>query len=194
MLRVMKTPVRPTPALQPHRKRPRSDPSPAALTVQGLLSSCNSPAVNSDRPVLAELLLGFVYLSDEIDEALPRFGHTLLRPVGELELAHRSRLTVLQVEGRKCKDGRGDRLENTIKRRSSCDIDCLGNILLFLSNDCCHLILDQWPCLTWSCNVSVSVIVSRSPGNYIFASLHSLSVSLLMEINSASVGAASGQA
>lgn len=90
--------------------------------------------------------------------------------------------------------GRGARRENAIKRRPPRGIDCQGNILLFLSNDCCHLILDQWPRPAWSWNVSVSVIVSRSEGNYIFASLHSLSVSLLMEINSASVGVASGQA
>lgn len=46
------------------------------------------PAVNADWSVLAELLLGFVHLANEIDEALPRFGHALLRPVGKLELTH----------------------------------------------------------------------------------------------------------
>lgn len=47
-----------------------------------------SPAVNTDWSVLAKLLLGFVHLADEIDEALPGFGHALLWPISELELAH----------------------------------------------------------------------------------------------------------
>lgn len=53
------------------------------------------PAVHSDRSVLAELLLGFVHLSDEIDEALSGFWHPLLWPVGELELADCSGLAIL---------------------------------------------------------------------------------------------------
>lgn len=60
------------------------------------MSRCGgSPAVNSDWSVLAELLLGFVHLADEVDEAFPGFGHALLRPIGELELAHCSRLAIL---------------------------------------------------------------------------------------------------
>lgn len=46
------------------------------------------PAVNADWSILAKLLLGFVHLANEIDEALPRFGHTLLWPISELELTH----------------------------------------------------------------------------------------------------------
>lgn len=46
------------------------------------------PAVNTDWSILAKLLLGFVHLADEIDEALPGFGHALLWPISELELAH----------------------------------------------------------------------------------------------------------
>lgn len=45
-------------------------------------------AVNADWSILAKLLLGFVHLANEIDEALPRFGHTLLWPISELELTH----------------------------------------------------------------------------------------------------------
>lgn len=75
-------------------------PHPHHTYSANLFSSCNSPAVNGDWPILAKLLLGFVYLSNEIDKALPRFGHALLRPISELELTHRSRLTILQ-EGRK---------------------------------------------------------------------------------------------
>lgn len=51
-------------------------------------------AVYSDWSVLAELLLGFVHLSDEIDEALSGFWHPLLWPVGELELADCSGLAI----------------------------------------------------------------------------------------------------
>lgn len=79
------------------------------LTSIMLLSSCiqvlilslrctcflSLPAVYSDWSVLAELLLGFVHLSDEIDEALSGFWHPLLWPVGELELADCSGLAVL---------------------------------------------------------------------------------------------------
>lgn len=54
------------------------------------------PAVHRDRSVLAELLLCFVHLADEVDETLSWFGHALLGPVGELELPHRPGLTVLQ--------------------------------------------------------------------------------------------------
>lgn len=56
------------------------------------------PAVHSDWSVLAELLLGFVHLSNEINEALSGFWHPLLWPVGELELADCSGLAVLGDE------------------------------------------------------------------------------------------------
>ena len=46
------------------------------------------------RPLLAELLLGLVDLTDEVDESLARLGHSLLRPVRELELSDGSALSV----------------------------------------------------------------------------------------------------
>ena len=52
----------------------------------------------SDRPVLAELLLGLVHLADEIDETFTRLGDALLGPVGELELAHRWNGVDLQMD------------------------------------------------------------------------------------------------
>lgn len=55
------------------------------------------PAVYSDWSVLSELFLGFVHLSDEIDEAFSRFWHPLLGPVSELELADGSGLAVLET-------------------------------------------------------------------------------------------------
>ncbi len=51
--------------------------------------------MHGDGPVLAELLLGFVHLTDEVDEALSGLGDALLRPVRELELSYRPRLSVL---------------------------------------------------------------------------------------------------
>jgi len=54
--------------------------------------------VYGDWSVLAELFLGLVHLSDEVDESLAGLGNTLLRPVGELELAQRPRLTVLRPQ------------------------------------------------------------------------------------------------
>ena len=45
------------------------------------------PAVDGDWSLLAELLLGLVDLSDEVDESLPGLGYALLRPVREVELA-----------------------------------------------------------------------------------------------------------
>lgn len=53
------------------------------------------PAVYSDWSVLSELLLGFVHLADEINEAFSRFWHPLLGPVSELELADGSGLAIL---------------------------------------------------------------------------------------------------
>lgn len=53
------------------------------------------PAVYSDWSVLSELFLGFVHLSNEINEAFSSFWHSLLGPVGELELADCSGLAVL---------------------------------------------------------------------------------------------------
>ena len=46
------------------------------------------------RPLLAELFLGLVDLTDEVDESLARLGHSLLRPVSELELADGPTLSI----------------------------------------------------------------------------------------------------
>lgn len=59
------------------------------------------PAVYSDWSVLSKLFLGFVHLSDEIDEAFSRFWHPLLRPVSELELADGSGLAILERKKKK---------------------------------------------------------------------------------------------
>lgn len=56
------------------------------------------PAVDRDGSVLSKLLLGFMHLADEVDEALPRFGYALFRPVGELELPHCSGLAILETQ------------------------------------------------------------------------------------------------
>ena len=55
----------------------------------------SSPAVNGDWSVLTELLLGLVHLADEVNESLAGLRDSLFRPVGELELSHGPRLTVL---------------------------------------------------------------------------------------------------
>ena len=55
------------------------------------------PAVDGNGSVLSELLLGFMHLADEVDEALAWLGHALLRPIGEVELPDRSRLAVLDT-------------------------------------------------------------------------------------------------
>lgn len=60
--------------------------------------SFSSPAVYSDWSVLSKLLLGFVHLSNEIYEAFSSFWHSLLWPVGELELADCSGLAILRGE------------------------------------------------------------------------------------------------
>jgi len=52
--------------------------------------SRNVPAVNGDRSVLSELLLGFMNLTDELNERLPAARQTVIRPVSELKLTHRA--------------------------------------------------------------------------------------------------------
>lgn len=52
----------------------------------GQLKTKHSPAVHSDGPILAKLLLGFMDLPNEVNEALACFWYSLLRPVRELEL------------------------------------------------------------------------------------------------------------
>ena len=56
--------------------------------------------MNGDWSVLAELLLGLVHLPDEVDESLTGLGHSLFRPVSEVELTHGPRLTVLYTHTR----------------------------------------------------------------------------------------------
>lgn len=68
------------------------------------------PAVNRDGSVLSKLLLGFMHLANEINEALPRFGHALLRPIGKLELPYCSGLAVLQRQ-EESRDDRKRRLQ-----------------------------------------------------------------------------------
>lgn len=64
-------------------------------------------AVDGDWSVLSELRLRLVDLADEVDEALARRRHSLLRPIGELELTERSRLAVLVYGKRRpCTAGR----------------------------------------------------------------------------------------
>lgn len=58
-----------------------------------------SPAVDSDRSFLSKLLLGFVHLTNEINESFPRFRHTLLWPIRELELPYSAWLSILQDVG-----------------------------------------------------------------------------------------------
>jgi len=53
--------------------------------------------VYGDGTVLAELLLRFMNLPDEVDEPLAGLGDSLFRPVGEVELSDRSRLSVLDT-------------------------------------------------------------------------------------------------
>lgn len=56
-----------------------------------------SAAVDRYRPVLSELLLGFMHLPDKVYETLSGFGHPLFRPVGELELPHSPGLSVPSI-------------------------------------------------------------------------------------------------
>ena len=51
--------------------------------------------MNGDWSVLAELFLGLVHLTDEVDESLTGLGYSLFRPVSKLELTHGPRLAVL---------------------------------------------------------------------------------------------------
>ena len=67
----------------------------AVLAETPLPATGSSPAVDRDGAVLAELLLGLVHLTDEVDEAFPRLWHALLRPVRELKLPDRPRLPIL---------------------------------------------------------------------------------------------------
>jgi len=59
------------------------------------MSLYHGPAVNGDGSVLTELFLGFVHLTDEVNESFAGLRDTLFRPISELELTHSPRLTVL---------------------------------------------------------------------------------------------------
>lgn len=54
----------------------------------------------SDWPHLAELFLGFVDLTNEVNEAISGLGNTLLRPISELELSDSSGLSILSIENK----------------------------------------------------------------------------------------------
>lgn len=56
--------------------------------------------MHSNRSILSKLLLCFMDLSNEVNETLPSFWHSLFWPVGELELADGSRLTILKSTDR----------------------------------------------------------------------------------------------
>lgn len=62
------------------------------------LSGDKLPAVYSDWPHLAKLFLGFVDLTNEVNEAISGLGNTLLRPISELELSDSSGLSILSIE------------------------------------------------------------------------------------------------
>lgn len=56
------------------------------------------PAVHSYWPILTKLLFSFVHLANEINESLPWLWHSLLWPIGELELADCPWLAVLEED------------------------------------------------------------------------------------------------
>jgi hypothetical protein len=53
--------------------------------------------MNGDWSLVAELFFGFVHLSNQFNEPLSARWHSLFRPIGKLELANGSRLSILQV-------------------------------------------------------------------------------------------------
>jgi len=63
--------------------------------MQHRLQISYSPAVDSNRSILAKLVLSFLHMSDEFYEAFTRARDSLFRPVSELKLPYCSRLTVL---------------------------------------------------------------------------------------------------
>ena len=52
--------------------------------------------MHSNWPVLAKLFFSFVHLANEINESFPWLWHSLLRPIGELELTNCPRLAILE--------------------------------------------------------------------------------------------------
>jgi hypothetical protein len=55
------------------------------------------PAVYRDRTVLTELLLRFLNVSDEFNEAFTRSRYPLLGPISKLELTYGARLAILKI-------------------------------------------------------------------------------------------------
>lgn len=94
------------PALKPPAPGMERAPAgvPKAVLVKTQLPTTgSSPAVDRDGAVLAKLFLGLVHLADEVNEALPRLWHALLRPVRELELPDSPGLAVLERRERECR-------------------------------------------------------------------------------------------
>lgn len=71
-----------------------------ALSTNGNSSflTLNSPAMDWNGSILAKLLFCFMDLANEVNKSFSRLWHSLLWPVGELELPHGSGLPVLQNE------------------------------------------------------------------------------------------------
>lgn len=90
MLRVINTPVRPTPALlREWLCQEACSPHTGAFgtSAHPIPHGDVPPAVYCDGPILSKLLLCLVHLPDEVDEAFPCLGYSLLWPVCKLELS-----------------------------------------------------------------------------------------------------------
>lgn len=120
MLRVMKTPVRPTPALSKRRHRVHKDARKwcciyqdtvavsqnivlADFALTGTFSPSISaagclPTVDRDRSILAKLLFCFMDLADEVDESFSWLWHSLFGPVRELKLPYCPWLPILYIK------------------------------------------------------------------------------------------------
>ena len=77
--------------------------------------------MNSNRPLLSKLLLRLVHLANKVDESLTRLRHTLLGPVGELELPDCAGLPVPSIRHFELSQNvlrhvvLGNRLNNVVK-------------------------------------------------------------------------------
>jgi len=81
--------------------------------------------MNCDRSVLTELLLRFVHLAHEVDESFAGLWDSLFWPVGELELTHGPRLTVLHSQPPK--KSKENAYRSTFQKR---------NVLCFVISHC----------------------------------------------------------
>lgn len=109
MLRVIKTPVLPTPALMDEQRKGihvvichlafHMVNKNTAQCVRMLLD--HSPTMDWDGTILAELLFCFMYLANEINETLSWFWHSLFGPVSELKLPDCPWLSILRQEEEK---------------------------------------------------------------------------------------------